>query len=156
MHMQQPWWQAARTKAAFTLGRFRRNLALCFRKIWPSRHRVSTELPTSVPRAGPEFRNPHSVSNGGKFCQEFHCACGLKEMLRSRVFRASKFAFVDTLVAIMSDVKIFLFFLFLTLLARPRPAGTAPPGCGTLGSSSAALVVAHLPISVMLTLLSPC
>ena len=34
------------------------------------------------------------------------------------MFRASKFAFVDTLVAIMSDVKIFLFFLFLTLLVR--------------------------------------
>ncbi|KAK9839401.1 hypothetical protein WJX81_000001 [Elliptochloris bilobata] len=33
-----------------------------------------------------------------------------------RVFRASKFAFVDTLVAIMADVKIFLVFLFLTLL----------------------------------------
>lgn len=43
-----------------------------------------------------------------------------------RVFRASKFAFVDTLVAIVSDVKIFLAFLFLTLLvsAHPRqPAG---------------------------------
>ncbi len=36
------------------------------------------------------------------------------------MFRASKFAFVDTLVAIVSDVKIFLFFLFLTLLVRIR------------------------------------
>ena len=43
----------------------------------------------------------------------------LHGLLRSRVFRASKFAFVDTLVAIMSDVKIFLFFLFLTLLVTP-------------------------------------
>ena len=43
----------------------------------------------------------------------------LHGLLRPRVFRASKFAFVDTLVAIMSDVKIFLFFLFLTLLVTP-------------------------------------
>ncbi len=34
------------------------------------------------------------------------------------MFRASKFAFVDTLVAIISDVKIFLAFLFLTLVVR--------------------------------------
>ena len=37
------------------------------------------------------------------------------------MFRASKFAFVDTLVAIVSDVKIFLAFLFLTLLVSSHP-----------------------------------
>lgn len=80
----------------------------------------------------------------------------LTGLLRPRVFRASKFAFVDTLVAIMSDVKIFLFFLFLTLLARPRPAGIAAPGCGSLCCSSAAPIVAQRPVDALLTLLSPC
>ena len=46
------------------------------------------------------------------------------------MFRASKFAFVDTLVAIVSDVKIFLAFLFLTLLVSFHPL--LPCVCGVV------------------------
>ncbi len=40
-------------------------------------------------------------------------ACGV-----CRVFRASKFAFVDTLVVVLKDVKWFLLFLLFTMWVR--------------------------------------
>ena len=50
------------------------------------------------------------------------CDQNADEAHARRVFRASKFAFVDTLVVVLKDVKWFLIFLVFTMWVRAAAA----------------------------------